>query len=196
MKLRSLLLLCLACCSFLTPAQAQENDCRLKLQDLQPVITRFNPYFSNHQWSLENRMELARMGNERLLMITQDGCKRHHLVFTLVIDNQIVQDDPEFWVNETTLMMRKVFHERAEYQEFGSKFEDLFMEKFLIYGLGRRFNFPIGTRNFVCEVVNQPGQGARLMIELVEYIFKDEESPTESTGPSEDDDGWIGNERP
>lgn len=177
-------------------AQAQENDCRLKLQDLQPIITRFNPYFSNHQWSLENRMELARMGNERLLMITQDGCKRHHVVFTLVVDNRLIEDKPEFWVNETSLMMRKVFHDRGEYQEFGVQFEDLFTEKFMIYGLGRRFNFPIGTRNFICEIVNQPGQGARLIVEVVEYIFKDEETVIETTNPSEDDDGWIGNERP
>lgn len=141
-------------------------------------------------------MELARMGSERLLMITQDGCKRHHVVFTLVVDNRVIEEEPQFWINETSLMMRKVFHERDEYLEFGGQFEDLFSEKFLIYGIGRRFNFPIGTRNFVCEVIHQPGQGARIVVEVVEYIFKDEETVADRETPSKDDDGWIGNERP
>ena len=174
----------------------QSSDCRLKLEDLEPIITRFNPYFSNHQWSLDSRMELARMGSDRLLMITQDGCKRHHVVMTLVLDNAVVEDSPEFWLEETTLLMRKVYHEHGEYLEFGSKFEEIFTEKFLIYGTGRRFNFPIGTRNFICEIIFRPGEGARVMIEQVEYIFKDEENDASRANPAEEDDGWLGHERP
>ena len=195
MNRRILLLLCLLSWAGWGTVQAQESDCRLELDQLEPIITRFNPYFSNHQWSLETRMELARMGNERLLMITQDGCKRHHTVFTLVMDQAVVEDGPEFWINETAILMRRAFYERSEYQEFGATFEDTFAEKFLMYGVGRRFNFPIGTRNFICEVSYRPGEGARLMVEMIEYIFKDEEVMRQRTGPSEDDDGWIGQDR-
>lgn len=177
---------------------AQKEECRLNLSELQPLILRFNPYFSNHQWNLENRMELARMGNERLLMITQDGCKRHHTVFTLVIDDALVENQPSFWINETHGMMRKVFNDRAVYSEFGSLFEQAFSEKYKMYGLGRRFNFPIGTRNFICEIIYQPNAGARIMVEMVEYIFKDPSSNSmrQETQPSMEDDGWLGLPRP
>ncbi|MDP5171844.1 MAG: hypothetical protein NWR72_16465 [Bacteroidia bacterium] len=181
---------------WLLPLQAQETDCRLNLAELTPIILRFNPYFSNHQWSQENRMELARLGSNRLLMITQDGCKRHHTVLTLVIDEVLIKNNPQFWIDESNSIMRKVFHDRPEYHEFGALFEDAFAEKFVMYGLSNRFNFPIGTRNFICEVIYRQGEGARIMIEMVEYIFKEGENLRRSDTPSEDDDGWIGQQRP
>lgn len=171
----------------------QEEDCRLELDDLQPVIQRFNPYFANHQWSLENRMELARIGNERLLMITQDGCKRHHTVFTLVLNDAVIDNHPDFWEQEALGLLRKVYFEEPVYLEFQRQFEEQFQEKFDLYGLGRRFNFPVGTRNFICEIRYEPEQGARIMIEMVEYIFKQPESSTQRSAPSEHDDGWLGN---
>lgn len=141
-------------------------------------------------------MELARMGSDRLLMITQDGCKRHHVVFTLVLDADAVEDHVNFWVEETALMMRKAYHEHDAYLEFGKQFESLFGEKFRIYGPGRRFNFPIGTRNFICEVMHKPGKGGRLMVEQVEYIFKDEANEAGQESPAKEDDGWLGHDRP
>ncbi len=181
---------------FAVPLAAQDPDCRLVLDSLQPVIVRFNPYFANHQWSPENRMELARMGSERLLMITQDGCKRHHTVLTLVLDHSATRPEMAFWQEETLGLMDKVFYQNVAYQEFRQPFEEAFVEKLSVYGLGRRFNFPVGTRNFICELLYQPGQGGRITVEMIEYIFKDEATLRQDPLPDEHDDGWLGNERP
>lgn len=32
------------------PVMGQKEDCRLKLEDLKPVIQRLNPFFANHTW--------------------------------------------------------------------------------------------------------------------------------------------------
>ena len=186
----------IACMLSVAPLLAQDPDCRLVLDSLQPVIVRFNPYFANHQWSQENRMELARMGTERLLMITQDGCKRHHTVLTLVLDPSAARPEAAFWQEETLGLMDKVFYQNPAYQEFRQPFEEAFVEKYALYGTGRRFNFPVGTRNFICELLYQPGQGGRITVEMVEYIFKDEATQRQAPQPDEHDDGWLGNERP
>lgn len=170
------------------------TDCRVKAKDLKPLIERFNPFFANHKWDQKTRMELARMGEHRLLMIRQDGCKRYHTTFTLVIDQTEVKGDYNFWVDEVKSMMHKVFFEQeSSYQEYGKTFEGLFEEKFGRFGFNNAFNFPIGTRNFICNINYHPQKEGRIHIEVIEYVFSQKVIKKRPQGiPREKDDGWKG----
>ncbi|GAB4403908.1 MAG: hypothetical protein OHK0039_03660 [Bacteroidia bacterium] len=190
MKIATLILLLMGACVVGLHAQT-ETDCRLRPEDLRPLIVRFNPYFSDHEWDAESQMELARMGRDRLLVIAQEGCKRHHTTFTLVMDPSAARPEPVFWLEEVKALLHKVYWEQPVYEEFGKEFEKAFEEKFRLYGLGRAFNFPIGTRNFICEVRYDPHKGGRISIEMVSFIFLEKVQERRAGGPDEDD-GWLG----
>lgn len=173
------------------PARAQE-DCRVKPEDMKALIARFNPFFSDHRWDDASHTEMARMGKDRLLIITQDGCKRHHIVFNLFIDPEVVQLADSFWVNEGVAMLRQVFWEDPLYQSFGPEFEVQFAEKLQEYGLNRQMNFPIGTRNFLCEVGWEADKGGVMRIEMISFIFRERIEVRQQPGgvtPAQDD-GW------
>lgn len=185
------LLLALMGSSSLGRAQDQA-DCRLKKADLRPIIARFNPFFADHTWDHDNQMEMARLGSGRLLIITQDGCKRHHITFTLILDPSEVQLSREFWIKEVKSLMHKVYWEQDGYEAFGEEFETAFEDKFSRYGVNRQFNFPVGTRNFICELLYDPKRGARINLEMVSFLFKEKIQQRRSGIPEEQDDGWLG----
>lgn len=183
---------CLAFLLFLSfPHQGKaQEDCRFTEEMIKPLIKRFNPYFSNHLYKSYQHTELARMGEHRLLVIKQSGCKRHHINFNLLLDPEAVEADPEFWIAEAKTLLYKVFYKDPSYTRLGPEFDRLFEEKFKMYGLRRKFNFPIGTRNFICQIINDPVKGGQVAIEMVSYIFR-ETIEVKRTGISlKDDDGW------
>jgi hypothetical protein len=174
--------------------QGDDGDCRLDPNTLEPLVLRFNPYFADHKWDQTAQMEMGRLDAHRLLVITQEGCKRHHTKFTLMVDPEVAKNYYPFWVEEITSMMEKVYWERAEYERFRVEFEQVFEEKFLYHGFNTPFNFPIGSRNFICSVYFHPERGGRISIEMVRFIFKEEiESRSRQIAP-EEDDGWLGHE--
>lgn len=187
------------CLSLLTPFSfvfAQKEDCRLKKEDLKPIIKRYNPFFSNHTWNLESQIEMARMGNNRLLLITQDGCLRHHITFNLIIDPGKVKQDRSFWINEVKSMMHRVYWEQSEYEQYQKEFEENFEDKFSYYGLNDQFNFPIGSRNFICELRFDPVKGGKITIEVINFIFREKIDNSQRRRITNDsDDGWLGTER-
>lgn len=170
-------------------AQAGE-DCRVKLADLQPLIKAFNPYFTEHRWDDELKVERAVMDKNRKLIITQDGCKRKQMSFILYLNPNIVKPEPEFWIGETESLFRAVFYEDRTFRRFQQEFEETFAAKFLEYGIGEGFDFPLGIRNFICRVDAPPGKDAAIQIEMLEYVF--EEAVKEARKPNTQDDGWFG----
>ncbi|RMG60380.1 MAG: hypothetical protein D6722_21065 [Bacteroidetes bacterium] len=175
-------------------AQGDRTDCRLQPEDLRPLIARFNPYFADHRWVAASQMEMARMGAHRLLLITQDGCKRHHTTFSLIIDPEAVGQGYAFWLDEMKALMHKVYWENDTYSIFGPELEAQFEDKLRTYGIGERFNFPIGTRNFICEVRLDPQKGGKLTIEMVSFLFKEEVRQRRAGIPDTEDHGWEGSE--
>ena len=179
-----------------THLQAQNEGCRLNLDELKPIIERFNPFFSHHKWNLHKRIEMARMGDHRLLIISQSGCKRHHINFNLLIDADIVQLSDSFWINEVKSLMHKVYFEQSEYDLYRATFEKTFEEKYNMYGLGGSFNFPLGTRNFICQLRYDEEKGGQIAIEMVQYLFKDRVEVRREGIPVDKDDGWLGKDKP
>ena len=176
------------------PVQAQD-DCRLDVKTLQPVIQRFNPFFADHKWDAATRLEMARISGDRLLLITQDGCLRHHTQFTLIIDPQAIENRQQFWINEVNSLLHKAYFGQPVYREFATPFGEAFEEKFARYGVNRQFNFPVGTRNFLCEIKYDPAKGARITLEMVTFIFLERVEVQRNGIPRDKDDGWIGREQ-
>lgn len=180
---------------FSSPVFSQNEDCRLKPEDLKPLIRRFNPFFTNHTWNAQSQIEMARMGDDRLVMITQEGCIRHHITFNLIIDPKVINLNREFWLNEVRSLMHNVFWEQPEYASFGPEFEAAFTDKFSIHGLNDSFNFPIGLRNFICELRYDPQKGGKITIEMVVFLFKEKMENKRIAAPNAQDDGWLGVEK-
>ena len=188
--MRVFLLLFAMIVTSLPTLMAQESDCRLKVSDLKPYIQRLNPFFADHTWDQSGQIEMARMGADRLVVITQDGCKRHHTRFTLLIQPLATKDERDFWISETENFIHKIYWGNPEYHTFSMDFNKLLEEKFDMYGLGNPFNFPLGSRNFIVEIINNDENGGKIMVEMVTFIFKEKVQPKKSGIPSKEDDGW------
>jgi len=197
MLVRVTVLLSLVLATFATrPLIAQQQeDCRLKVEDLKPVIIRFNPYFTNHKWDADAQLEMAQMDEAHLLVIAQEGCKRHHIKFTMIIDPEVAQRGADYWLEEVKSMMQKIYWERTDYDPYRADFERVFEEKFKDYGLNSSFNFPLGSSNFICGIFYHPDRGGRISIEKVSFIFKEKMGATASEA-DRSDDGWLGQDDP
>ena len=132
------------------------------------------------------------MSEDRLLAITQEGCKRHHIKFNLVVSPEACRNNYDFWVGEVSKLLQKVYWERKEYEVFGPEFQRIFDEKLHYYGFNHQFNFPVGTRNFICAIYYQPDRGARVSIEMVSFIFRENVRYRTRRIAPEEDDGWLG----
>jgi hypothetical protein len=155
-------------------AVAQE-DCRVKEKDLKPIIARFNPFFTEHRWMPVLQQELARIDKERYLVISHHGCKRHYIVFNLFLQRSCIQNSDSFWVQEARNLMRAVYYNTPEYALFGKDFEDNFTERLAEIGLNKEFNFPLGMKNFLCEITYATeNESAKIRVEMVEYVFAEE----------------------
>lgn len=165
------------------------QDCRLNLDKLEPVILRFNPFFTRHQWDPLTHIESAYMDEDRILVISQRGCKRHFTNFSLVLSPDSYIDQPQFWIDEVQSMMRSVFFENDEYALFGEDFEQTFAQKIKIHGTNSEFNFPVRSLNFICEIELVPYRGAIIRIQMIRYLFK--EKILLPGIPRKQDDGWF-----
>lgn len=185
----------LYCVLLVLPARAQEEDCRIRPEDFKPLIARFNPFFTDHEWQPTARLEIARMAGGRLLLINQEGCTRYFVTFTVVLDPREVQSSPVFWANEFKTLLYKVFYQNPDYDLFRTEYERQIDEKLSQTGFNQPFNFPIGSRNFIGEVQWSPDKRPAVVLKMVEYIFKEKVmQPRRETGP-DTDDGWFGIER-
>lgn len=170
-----------------------QEDCRVQKEDLKPIIATYNPFFTDHHWDDFKKWEKAQLGPGRRLVISQNGCKRHHINILLLIKPEEINPNIPFWIEETQALMHAIFFEDPAYALYREEFNQAIADKLRIYGTNRKFNFPLGSRNFVCEVVTEPGRGANLNIELVQYVFA--EKIKQKGIPRAQDDGWrkLGN---
>lgn len=151
-----------------------QADCRVRLEDLRPLILG-NPRFSNYSWKETLKIETARLDPYRTLLIAQDGCVRKQTTFTLTLQQPaIVSLDGWFWLRQSQEMFEAVYPNRVVYNSFKTEFERAFAAKFAEVGFNKNFNFPVMTRNFICEVIYNPPSEARIWIQMVEYVFREQ----------------------
>jgi len=167
-----------------------QDDCRLKPSEFRPIIQAFNPFFTNHQWKATDKVELARLDDHRAIAIAQSGCIRHHIQVNLMLDPAVVSFDAKFWEEEAAMIMYAIFYKDPKYQAYQQEFEEKFAQKMYDGSRNQEFNFPIGTRNFVCKVI-PTGAHPTLQLEMVEYVFKEEILRKKAVYlPDSRDDGW------
>lgn len=179
------MLLCLG--TTLLPGQ-----CRLKQSDIDPVIERFNPFFTDHTWEDETKTETARLDPYRLVIIKQKACLRHHVLFSLMMEKSAVSNSERFWITEMLVMLKRVYFNDTEYLGYKKKFEQEFVRQFLSNGLNRTFTFPVEDRTFICRIENGDW-GAKIKMESVKFLLK--ERVKQPGIAREKDDGWFKGER-
>lgn len=152
------------------PFFLQGQDCKLNLDEMTPIIQPFNPFFIKYTWDQNQKIEKAKLDENRAIIIKQKGCERHHIMFTLLIHPDLVSESPRFWVTESLVMMKRVYFDNPKYLEFKQQFEISFIKGFLDTGLWKSFSFPVGEKSFICYLENDP-RGAKINIEMVRYVM-------------------------
>ncbi|MFN0201252.1 MAG: hypothetical protein ACKVTZ_07015, partial [Bacteroidia bacterium] len=151
------------------------EDCRLKEKYLHPLIQPFNPFFTEHKWLALMQQEMGRLDENRYLVISHHGCKRHFIAFNLYLKATEVVEVDSFWVQEASNTLRSVYYGTPEYGNFGQDFEDRFTERLTEIGLNKEFNFPIGNKNYLCEITfPTPNNDAKIRVESIELLFEEE----------------------
>ncbi|MEM0997066.1 MAG: hypothetical protein AAGN35_08305 [Bacteroidota bacterium] len=191
MRKYTCILFLLVSCSVLglSPAAvAQRSDCRMKREDLRPIIDRYNPFFTDHTWENPSKTETARLDPMRLLIIQQKACLRHHILYVLHLDPSIIENNDRFWITEMLVMLKRVHFNDPRYVEYKKGFEKEYIRQFLANGLNSTFNFPLNDRTFICRV--ETGDwGAKVKLEAVRFVFR--ERIKQPGIAREKDDGWF-----
>jgi hypothetical protein len=157
----------------ITYGTEDEAGCRMTRDELRAVITPRNPFFVNHHWDEATKTEIAQLGPERFLTLSQEACKRHHIKLALTVNREAAQpDDPNFYPREVFQLMNRVFHQQISYYTYKLEFEDELLKAFAVAGVRQRFNFHVNDRNFFCYF--DGGEwGAKLEIEIIRLVHKE-----------------------
>jgi hypothetical protein len=184
--------LCLAVLLFAGRALAQGDDCRMKPEQIVPIIDRYNPFFTDHTWEDEDKTETARFDPSRVVVIKQKACLRHHVLFAMHVDPSEIEDNDRFWISEMLMMMKRVYFNDPEYAEYKKSFEKEYIRQFLAAGLNTTFTFPVDDRTFICRI-DKGDWGAKVKLESVKFLLKEH---VVQPGISRDkDDGWYINKK-
>lgn len=185
--------LCLLALLFAGPVVAQDDgDCRMTADQILPIIDRYNPFFTDHTWEDEEKTETARLDPNRVLVIKQKACLRHHVLFAMHIDPQAIEENDRFWISEMLMMLKRVYFNDAVYAEYKKGFEKEYIRQFLAAGLNTTFTFPVNDRTFICRI-DKGDWGAKVRLESVRLILR--EHVLQPGIAREKDDGWYINKK-
>jgi hypothetical protein len=165
-----------------------DTDCRMTADQIGPIIDRYNPFFTDHTWENDTKTETARFDASRVLVIKQKACLRHHVLFSMHVSPEAIEDNDRFWISETLMMLKRVYFNDPIYAEYKKSFEKEYIRQFLAAGLNTTFNFPVDDRTFICRI-DMGDWGAKVRLESVRFILKER---VVKPGISRDkDDGWY-----
>jgi len=168
-----------------------QRECNVKKTSLTPIIATLNPFFTDHEWNKRILVEKARLDAHRSIVISQFGCKRHHISIRMRIKANAVQQSENFYIQETLSMMRMIYFGNPTYAHYRKIFEKNFTKNFHTYGLGQEFNFPIGSSTFICSVRSDPVLGVQISVEQATYVFAENLQKEKDLTPRKKDDGWF-----
>ncbi len=171
---------------------AQGEDCRMRPDQIVPIIDRYNPFFTDHTWEDEEKTETARFDPSRVVVIKQKACLRHHVLFAMHVDPSEIEDNDRFWISEMLMMMKRVYFNDAEYAEYKKSFEKEYIRQFLAAGLNTTFTFPVDDRTFICRI-DKGDWGAKVKLESVKFLLK--EHVVQPGIARDKDDGWYINKK-
>jgi hypothetical protein len=169
------------------PAQTT-GDCRMSLEQIMPIIDRYNPFFTDHTWEDDTKTETARLDPGRVVVIKQKACLRHHVLFSMHVDASEIEDNDRFWISEMLVLLKRVYFNDPTYLEYKKNFEKEYIRQFLAAGLNSTFTFPIDDRTFICRI-DKGDWGAKIKLESVKFLLK--EKVHQPGIAREKDDGWY-----
>lgn len=187
--MKPILLILLTCFSVNVFAQVSD-DCTIDFHTLGPVIRPDNPFFTDHTFDNEHKLETARLDEYHTLTISQSACIRHHMTLTLLLDPKVMTNATaeNFWTMETLVMLKRVFFENPEYLSYKKEFETHFVQQFIQYGTEREINFPVNERSFICNFFQGPW-GGKIELQIIRFQITGQ---IKRPGiPREKDDGWF-----
>jgi hypothetical protein len=152
----------------------KDGDCRLKKENIRPLIGSANPFFYNHNWQESEKTEMAQLSPERFLVIRQSGCLRKHTHLKLNINPPAAKpNDAAFYVTELFNMLNRVYSNDAEYTHYRVEFEEQLVKHVEKNGIRRRFNFPYADYSFICSF-DGGTWGATIEFEIVKLLHREE----------------------
>lgn len=151
-----------------------DNDCRIHLEDLEPVIEADNPYFYNHTWDYHKKLETAWITPERRVKIDQFGCIRHTVKIEYAIDASIAKtDNPAFYARELFMLLNKLYYRDSEYAAYRSSLQESLIEQISANGVGKQMRFAVYEINVSCLFTVEEGD-AKIYLELVRHVHREE----------------------
>lgn len=149
-------------------------DCRVKEEKIRPMIAITNPFFYNHQWDAEKKVEMAQLTPERLLFIEQFGCLRHHAQMKLVISKDAAQpNDLYFYAHELFALMDKVHYGDLRYPHYREDLEAALVKNIERKGLKTKIAFPLLENTYFLYLEPDAEGGATIVIEIVKYVHEE-----------------------
>lgn len=166
-------IVCGICCWPLLSLGQWSNPCRMDPDSVKPLIRTADSLLTRYEWMPDIRMEVGEIDSTRIILITQDGCQRLHIKYSFLMNPLLVREGDGFWLEELEGFMFAVYGDSPAYRRLVQPFLLQFEDYFGLHGFNRKFNFPLGTHNFICEVQHVPGRVARFEIEQITYLFRE-----------------------
>lgn len=149
------------------------GDCRIKPEELKPIIAANNPFFVNHHWDEASKAEVVQMSPDRFLTISQEGCLRHHIKLELAINREAADPyNANFYPKEVFAMMNRVFFNNHDYYSWKLEFEQELLKAFARVGVDSPFQFHVNNLNFQC-LFKGGDWGASLDVEIIRLVMKE-----------------------
>ena len=150
-----------------------QEDCRLDLAQIQPVVDPKSAEVLDYEWDPSQRMEIMLIDSARIAIITQDGCMRHHTRFQLELFHPLLSPTEADWMTLLRSFILPLFEKNRSYQDIWRPFLEEFEQNLYVHGTNRQFDISLGSQDFLCFVQELPNQNTAIYIEQIGFLFKE-----------------------
>ena len=150
------------------------TECRVKEDRLRPLISFDNPFFYNHNWDNDIKLETAQLSPERMLFIEQFGCMRHHAQMKLVVSKEAAQPhNVSFYIKELYSLMDKIHYNDLRYPNYRNDLEKALGFHVQDKGLKQKIVFPLLEHTYFLYLEPNAEGGCTLIVEIVKYVHEE-----------------------
>lgn len=150
-----------------------QEDCRLNLSQIQPVVDPQSATVLDYEWDPTQRMEIMLMDSARIAIITQDGCMRHRTRFQLELFHPLISPTDADWMALLRSFILPMFEHDNSFQTLWEPFLEEFEQNLYVHGTNRQFDISLGSQDFICFVQEIPNQNTAIFIEQIGFLFKE-----------------------
>lgn len=148
------------------------QPCRMKPEDIKPLIDHLNPFFTDCSWDDSAKTEVARLSPERSVIIEQRACLRYHIATQLFIAPNQIGKEPNALPNELYALLNRLFFNNPEYLNYKFELEKNINENYFKAGIGKLFSFPLNDMTFICSF-DSGVWGGKITFEWVRFLHSE-----------------------